>query len=174
MPRSELDTFLAIWNMEAQSTLALLRALPKDKYDFRPDPGARSVGELSWHLAEIDGYITKGVEVGNVDFRTKPDGLDRPKTIEGLAPAYERVHNDAVARVKALTPEALERPIPFVLGEKRTGDILWGPLLHHYIHHRGQLSVLCRLAGGVCPSLYGPNREETEAFRAKLAATSQS
>ena len=36
----------------------------------------------------------------------------------------------------------------------------------HGIHHRGQLSLMCRLAGG--PGLYGPNREKTAAMRATV------
>jgi len=45
-------------------------------------------------------------------------------------------------------------------------DILWNFILAHAIHHRGQLSLMCRLAGGQAPGLYGPNREEMEAIRA--------
>jgi len=37
------------------------------------------------------------------------------------------------------------------------------------IHMRGQLSILCRLAGGAIPGLYGPNREEMAALRAARA-----
>lgn len=43
---------------------------------------------------------------------------------------------------------------------------LWGMIIFHGIHHRGQLSLMCRLAGGQAPGMYGPNREETAAMRA--------
>ena len=48
-------------------------------------------------------------------------------------------------------------------------EILLSALLLHQVHHRGQLSVLCRLAGGVAPSAYGPNREESAKFRDRAA-----
>jgi len=32
--------------------------------------------------------------------------------------------------------------------------------LLHAIHHRGQLSLMCRLAGGRPASVFGPTREE--------------
>jgi uncharacterized damage-inducible protein DinB len=38
------------------------------------------------------------------------------------------------------------------------------------VHHRGQLALMCRLAGGQAPGLYGPNREEMAAMRAKASA----
>jgi uncharacterized damage-inducible protein DinB len=38
-------------------------------------------------------------------------------------------------------------------------------LILHSVHHRGQLSLMCRLAGGAAPGLYGPNREEMAAMR---------
>jgi uncharacterized damage-inducible protein DinB len=45
------------------------------------------------------------------------------------------------------------------------GEILWGAVFH-LVHHRGQLSLMCRLAGGVSPGMYGPNREEMAAMQA--------
>jgi uncharacterized damage-inducible protein DinB len=73
--------------------------------------------------------------------------------------------------VKTLTPADLDRKITFFTGDEPTvREILWVYLLHHLIHHRGQLSVLCRLAGGCAPAPYGPNREQMAAMREKMAA----
>ena len=167
----ELDTFLQIWDTEAKTTVGILRALPEGQYDFRPDPGGRSLGELAWHLAEADGYMTFGVEQGKFEMGVKPPGLERPKTIAELASGYERVHEDAVQRVRKLTPADLDRKITFFTGDQPTvRDILWVFLLHHMIHHRGQLTVLCRLAGGACPAPYGPNREQMAKLREQMAA----
>jgi uncharacterized damage-inducible protein DinB len=163
-----LQTFLNSWDAEAKNTVALLRALPAGQYDFRPDPGGRSLGELAWHLAEADAYMTFGIEQGRFEMGAKPPGIERPKTIEALAPGYEKIHKDAVERVRKLAPEDLDRQITFFTGAPMTiREILWTSLLHHQIHHRGQLSVLCRLAGGVSPAPYGPNREGMAKFREK-------
>jgi uncharacterized damage-inducible protein DinB len=164
---SELETFMRTWEREAESTLKLLRALPPTQYDFRPDGGGRSLGELAWHLAEGDAYMTAGVEAGKFDMAVKPPNIERPKTIEALAPGFERVHKDAVARIRKLNESDLDRTIPFLDGRPiSVRTILWDMVIAHTIHHRGQLSLMCRLAGGQCPGLYGPNREETAAMRA--------
>jgi uncharacterized damage-inducible protein DinB len=161
----ELETFLATWDHEARSTVRLLQALPADQYEFRPDPTGRSLGELAWHLAEIDAYMGNGAAHKVVDFSTKLAGLERPKAIAALAPGYQRVHEEFAARVRAMKPEDMDAMMPFMGRTIRVGELLWSVLLHHAIHHRGQLALMCRLAGGVAPGLYGPNREDMAAMR---------
>jgi uncharacterized damage-inducible protein DinB len=164
MTRDEFDKFLRVWDDEAARTIKVLKALPMDKYDFRPDPGGRSIGEMAWHLAEGDAYNSLGVAEGKFAPEMRPPNMERPKEIALLAPRYEQVHREAVARVRGLDPAALERPIDYFVGVPMSGtDILWGAVFHN-IHHRGQLSLLCRLAGGVSPGVYGPNREEFAAM----------
>jgi uncharacterized damage-inducible protein DinB len=166
MPMNELETFLASWESEAANTVKLLEALPPTQYDFRPDPGGRSLGELAWHLAESDAYISYGIERGQFTMDAKPPNIERPHEVGALAPGYERIHREAVARIRKLTPEDLDRTIPFFVGPMTIREILSSALLAHGIHHRGQLSLMCRLAGGQAPGLYGPNREEMAAMRA--------
>jgi uncharacterized damage-inducible protein DinB len=170
MPMNELEMFLSAWDREAESTLKLLRALPPTQYDFRPDAGGRSLGELAWHLAEGDAYMSYGIDVGQFAMDAKPPNIERPRTVEALAPGYERIHREAVARIRKLKPEDLERSIPFFGGPMPIRDILWGMVISHGIHHRGQLTLMCRLAGGQAPGLYGPNREEMAAMRSGASA----
>jgi uncharacterized damage-inducible protein DinB len=171
MPTNELEMFLGAWDREAEKTLTLLRALPATQYDFRPDAGGRSLGELAWHLAEGDAYISYAIEAGKFTMEARPPNIERPRTIEALAPGYERIHREAVARIRKLKPEDLERSVPFFTGPRPIRDLLWEGIVSHGIHHRGQLTLLCRLAGGRAPGLYGPNREETAARRAGAAAS---
>ena len=170
MAVNELESFLTTWNREAESTLKLLRALPASQYDFRPDKGGRSLGELAWHLAEGDAYMSFGIENGRFTMEAKPPNIERPRTVEALAPGYERIHQEAVARIKKLAPEDLDRAIPFFGGPTPIRHILWEMIIAHVVHHRGQLTLMCRLAGGQAPGLYGPNREEAAAMRAKASA----
>jgi uncharacterized damage-inducible protein DinB len=57
----EMTAFRELWNSEAENTIRLLDALPTDQYDFRPDPKGRSIGELAWHLSEIDACLSFGI-----------------------------------------------------------------------------------------------------------------
>jgi uncharacterized damage-inducible protein DinB len=168
---NELEMFRNAWDREAESTLKVLRALPATQYDFRPDAGGRSLGELAWHLEEGDAYMSFGIDCGGFSMGTKPPNIERPRTIEALAPGYERIHQEAVARIQKLKPEDLDRSIPFFAGQPmQIRTILWETIISHGIHHRGQLTLMCRLAGGQPPGLYGPNREEMAAMRAGAGA----
>jgi len=161
---TELDQFVQTWKRETEGTMKLLRALPQGKYDFRPDAGGRSLGELAWHLAEGDAYMSYGIDKGQFDMSDQPPNIDRPREIAALAPAFERVHQEALARVKKLKQEDLDRELPFFGTQMPIRRILWDMMLCHGIHHRGQLALMCRLAGGQAPGLYGPNREEMAAM----------
>ena len=164
---NELEMFLASWDREAAGTVKLLQALPATQYDFRPDPTGRSLGELAWHLAEGDAYISYGIDQRRFDMSgAKPPNIERPRAVGELASRYDQVHREAVARIRKLTPQDLDQTIQFFGGPMTVRDIMWTFILAHGIHHRGQLTLMCRLAGGQCPGLYGPNREEMAAMRA--------
>jgi uncharacterized damage-inducible protein DinB len=170
-PLNELDYFRAVWNSEAENTIRLLDALPTNEYDFRPDPKGRSIGELAWHLSEIDACLSFGVAERRFRFEDEPPNLKRPREVKLLAPGYRRVHAEAVARLESLGNDQLDEAVTFFDGRRLAiRDVLWSELLHHLIHHRGQLVLLCRMAGGAPPGLYGPNREEMQAIRARMEA----
>jgi uncharacterized damage-inducible protein DinB len=164
---TELQEFSRHWERETEGTLALMHALPSDQYDFRPDAGGRSLGELAWHLAEVDAYVSLGIERAEFRFDVKPPHIERPRKIEALASAFRVVHQDAVARVARLRAADMDREIRYADGDLWSiRDLLWRKLLLHAVHHRGQLTLLCRLAGGVPPGLFGRTREESGPKRA--------
>jgi uncharacterized damage-inducible protein DinB len=114
--------------------------------------------------------MSHGIENGGFTMNMKPPNMERPRTVEALAPGYERIHREAVARIGKLTPDDLDREIEFFGSQVAIRNILWDMIICHGVHHRGQLALMCRLAGGQTPGLYGPNREEMAAMRAHTAS----
>jgi len=115
--------------------------------------------------------VSLGIERGEFKFDVKPPHIERPKTVEALAPAFRVVHQEAAARVARLQTADLNREIRYADGTLWSiRNLLWRKLLMHAVHHRGQLTLLCRLAGGVPPGLFGRTREESGA-RSPAAVT---
>ena len=158
--RNEIDTFRAAWNAEAESTIRVLEALPSDQYDFRPDPKGRSIGELAWHLSEIDACLSFGIAEHRFRLEDEPPNLKRPREIKLLAPGFRRIHEEAAARLANLRSDQLNESVTYFDGQQLTvRDVLWTQLLHHLIHHRGQLSAYLRPMGGKVPAIYGPSAD---------------
>jgi uncharacterized damage-inducible protein DinB len=152
--RTEIDALRSQWDREAERTLRLLEALPADQYDFRPDPKGRSIGELAWHLSEIDACLSFGIAERRFRLEDEPPGLARPREVALLSPGYRRIHEEAVARLKALDDDQLDESVTYFDGRPMTiREVLTDALLHHLIHHRGQLALLCRMAQGAPPGL---------------------
>lgn len=168
---SELERFRKVWNSEADVTIRVMESLPDDQYDFRPDPKGRSIGEMAWHLSEVDACLTFGVATGQFRLEDEPPNLKRPREVSLLAPGYRRIHQEALERIASLSDADLDREMTYINGARLTvRDILWEQLLHHMIHHRAQLVLLCRMAGGAPPGLFGPNREEMHAIQERMKA----
>jgi uncharacterized damage-inducible protein DinB len=158
---TEKDVFLQTWDQEFQTTVKVLKAYPADKLDYKPHPKSRSARELAWNFV-IEEHIVDATLKGNIDFTAPMPPA--PKTMAEIISAYEKTHRDMVQKVKATSEEDLSKTIKFPVAPKQMGDlkrsqVLW-TMVMDTVHHRGQLSVYIRLAGGKVPSIYGPSADE--------------
>ena len=169
---TEIETFRKVLDQEAAKALEVIRSIPSDRYEFKVDPKGRSIGQLAWHFSEIEGCISFDVEGGNdFSYEHEVPGMKRPTDMDSLATGYKRVHEEAMARLSGVTNEDLDKEVVFADGRPMTlRDVLWNEIVHHLIHHRAQLVLMCRQAGGEPPGLYGPNREEMQAMMARMQA----
>ena len=155
------EFFIRCWRQEYPTFVKVLRAVPADKMDYRPDPITRSAAELIWLQVEEKQCWPALLETGRIDWKpTAPTG-----SLDEMIRAYEKAHSE-------LAP-ALERVDDVTWNEKRTqfvmdgrvffevalGEMFWLGLFDA-IHHRGQLSVYLRPMGGRVPSIYGPSADD--------------
>ena len=166
MSAHEIDEFVSLWEHESGVTSQLLKSVPADQFSFRPDPQGKSIGELAWHLAELEG-IMSNLAVQRSSAAAKMAGLEQPATMAEVVSGYERVHRESVARVRSLRAEDLDREFDFFGRPITVRRVLRFPLLHHLIHHRGQLMMMIRMAHAVPSRVYGPLREESPPVQAK-------
>jgi uncharacterized damage-inducible protein DinB len=158
---TEKEMFVQTWEQEFQTTVKVLKAYPGDRLDYRPHEKNRSARELAWIFAGEQGVVDMAVK-GKIDF-SQP-GPPPPKTMGEILSAYENITKANMQKVKAMSEADYNSMIGFPVGpgkmmNMRKADVLWMTVMDA-VHHRGQMSVYIRLAGGKVPSIYGPTADE--------------
>ena len=143
---------------ELQATKKVLAAIPDAKRDYRPDPNARTAGDLAWHLASADVQMLD--ETADRNFNMEPRFKDEPKTTDELVSWYEKNYLRAIDRVRAMSPEELLTPVDFYGAFTLPVVFYLGFVNNHSVHHRGQLATYLRPMGSKCPSIYGGSFDE--------------
>ena len=143
---------------EMQTTKKVLAAVPDDKYDYKPDPKARTAGELAWHIATVDVQFAEEIAEGK--FSMDPRYKDQPQTSAELADWYEKNFTRGLAKLRAMTPEQLVRVLNFYDIMNMPAYFYLSFIEKHSIHHRGQLAAYLRPMGSKVPSIYGGSADE--------------
>ncbi len=162
-----------------KNTLAIAEDVPEDKYDFRPMPETRSVGELLAHIALAPTFQRK---VHAEERRTTLAGFDFPALMKQMS-AEEKGPRTKAQTIELLTSSGeawakwLEGLDDGFLGEvvtmppggtppTRTRFDMLLSVKEHEMHHRGQLMLIERILG-IVPHLTRRMQERVAASTAK-------
>ena len=161
---SAKQQFLDSFQREHAVTLKVLRAFPAEQGEYRPHVRSKSARELAWVFIAEQGLIARAI-TDQLNFT----GGGGPPPVPSIAlgamiDQFQRDHQAAVDLVKKTPDAKLSSTVRFPVGPGQMGDwtklaLLWFALSDQ-IHHRGQLSVYVRLAGGKVPAIYGPSADE--------------
>ena len=161
---SAKEAFLETYDREHATTMRVLRAYPADQADLKPGERSNSARQIAW-IFVLENYL--GQKIWNDEFKNGVTPGNPPKAPQNwseIVEATEKAAGEFRALVDGASPEELAQKVHFMvapktLGEMTRSDVMWF-LLHDQIHHRGQLSVYLRIAGGKVPSIYGPSGDE--------------
>ncbi len=158
---TEKEMFLQTWDREHQITTKVLRAYPPDKLDIKPSALSRTARELAWVFVAEQAVVDMVVK-GQLDMSGAEPAP--PATMQEILAVFEKMQKEMVGKVKKLSEADYNGMMKFMVGPKQMGDVrradaLWMTLMDQ-VHHRGQLSVYLRMAGGKLPSIYGPTADE--------------
>ena len=161
------EIFLRIWEREAKTTARVIRAFPPESLGFKPHERSRSVRDLAWQCVIDERVIDKILDGAN-DLRNAPPSPPPPQNMEEIAAVYEEAHRSAAGKLRR--PETLfDKTVTVTTRggsiELEQAETIWWNLLDQ-IHHRGQLTIYLRQAGGKVPSIYGPSADEAMSFGA--------
>ncbi len=154
-----LEYCIARRKAELPAFLKVLKAVPKERHDYRPDPKARTAIDLAWLLAYEEQALADLVEKGVVEWKDTPP----PRNQDEIVKTYERAATVINDRLAGLDEAGWERNVRMMMGgtpwEQPLSEMVWG-FLFDAIHHRGQLSTYLRPMGGKVPSIYGPSADD--------------
>lgn len=158
---TEKDGFVAAFEREFEISTRVLREYPPSKLQLQPSDKMKTARELLWMMVSTQGVL---IPVMTRD-KLEPDPpASAPDTLDGILAAFKAAHQETRAVLDQMDPSAMNAMITMPIGPKqmgpvRRGDAMW-MFLYDAIHHRGQITVYQRIAGGRVPSVYGPSADE--------------
>ena len=158
-----IDGVLQELEHEARTTRRVLERVPGDRLAWRPHERARTLGQLSLHIANIPGAIA---ELSMRSPVQAPQFADpSPKSASELIPALDQSVGKAKKLLGGMNDATIMETWRLMLGDRELLVIprmalLRTVMLNHWYHHRGQLSVYLRQLGLAVPSIYGPSADE--------------
>lgn len=162
------SVYLPALKNEHRITKSIIEAVPTDKGDFRPDGISKSALDLAYHTVATEMVFMKAVATGEFAFGgTKPESIH---TSADLSAWYEKQFEAAYESLTKLTSEQLTKIIDFRGMFQLPAVSYLGFLLHHSVHHRGQLTMYLRPMGAKVPSIYGESYDAAQARQSAQSA----
>jgi len=153
-----IQDFLQAWNTESALTAKVLDSMTDESLSTKVSEGHRTMGRIAWHIATTipEMMFYTGLKLNEL---LRPDA-PIPDTARTISDTYKTVSIALVEKIRQdWTDESLEIEDE-MYGEKWKRKLTLNALIHHEIHHRGQITVLLRQAGIKVPSIYGPAKED--------------
>lgn len=159
--KSTKQRLLQMYDVEHAKTRNVLGAFPSTKPEFRPHDRSSTAIQLAWTFVVEERMLLKAIRGEQV----LGDGFPpRPESWDAVLDAFDNVHGDVAAALRDPANAELQTTVKFYAGPNQIADFPAADfveiMLRDQIHHRGQLSVYVRMAGGKVPSIYGPSADE--------------
>ncbi|MGH7679259.1 MAG: DinB family protein [Gemmatimonadaceae bacterium] len=160
--KSPQDVFLDGYAREHATTLRVLRAIPAGQTEFRPHERSQTVSGLLYTMLFEQELSRRALGGGPIFGGGSPP--PKPASFEAGIEDLDKGYRELSAAIKKAPASQLEKKVQFPVAKGQMGD--WGALdfiwymLLDQIHHRGQMSVYVRMAGGKVPSIYGPSGDD--------------
>ncbi len=156
-----IANFYQTWKNESEATGRILDALTDQSLGQAVSDKDRTLGRIAWHLVTT---IPELLERTGLVLDSINHDAPVPSTAKDIAHGYRLASSNLMEAVeKQWTDETLLEARE-MYGETWTIGTTLTVLIHHQIHHRGQMTVLMRQAGLQVPGIYGPSREEWSAY----------
>lgn len=151
------EDLLSLFKREFATTIKVIKAFPEDKLSFTPHPRSstalRVMSTFVFEMYLIDSYVF-GEKVDRSIFQTYA-----PEKLSTLVSDFEKASAHVIDGLQKMSVADMNKQVEFAGGKFPAGDFMFF-MLQDQIHHRGQMTVYIRLAGGKVPSVYGPTADD--------------
>jgi uncharacterized damage-inducible protein DinB len=153
--------FAQLMEGESAATCSVLRAVPNDRRDYKPDEKSRTAWELATHLAGGDVWFLDSILQGSFAFDPAAEAAQRAgfKTVDEVVAFYERELPERLKQIREMPDEHLTRIVDFFGMFQRPAAAYMGFANNHSTHHRGQLAAYLRAMGSKVPAIYGASAD---------------
>jgi uncharacterized damage-inducible protein DinB len=154
---------------EHRVTKNVIEAIPLDKGDYRPNEISMSALGMAWHIVMAENRFIDAVLTGAFDLSPYP----MPESIKNskdLLKVYSADFESRIAKLEKMPSEDMLKIVDFRGMFQLPAVMYLGFILHHSVHHRGQLSMYLRPMGAKVPSIYGESYDAAEARKAAQTA----
>ena len=158
------DALLADYDHEMGTTRRLLERLPDDRLAWKPHDRSMSLGRLATHVSRIPEWAGTILNDPFFDLTEAPQAVAEQTSRAAILASFDETR----ARARAWMDKT-DGEYNSLWTLKRGGQQMFAVprvaafrsfVLHHIIHHRGQLSVYLRLNDVAIPAIYGPSADE--------------
>jgi uncharacterized damage-inducible protein DinB len=147
---------------EVRITKGVIGAIPVNQGDYRPDEISKSAIDLAWHIVSTEMRFLEAVTAGQFDLSPRP----RPDSVANSADLLAWYSDNLAPRLDAvqkLSAEQLTKIVDFRGMFQLPAVTYLHFILHHTVHHRGQLSMYLRPMGAKVPAIYGESYDSAAA-----------
>ena len=150
--------FLKTFKDEHATTVKVMKAYPSDKMNWRPHERSFNARQLMMRFMGEQMAMAKLPKGG---FNPPTEQEKEPElSLDQLIDEFEKGYAEVLNILENTSDSDFDNKMTLFFGrEMKLSDACWIPV-NDQIHHRGQLSVYIRMAGGKVPSIYGPSADD--------------
>ncbi len=152
----KVTDFLSEWKYETEATTKLYNMLTDESLKKELIGEARKIGKLAWHIVETNNEM-----LGKTGLKIEGPEIDSPvpDMAKEIADGFAKSAASVAEQVAKWSDDELHIEDE-MYGDKWKRGTTLQVLIKHLAHHRGQLTMLMRLAGLKVHGVYGPAKEE--------------
>jgi len=153
----KMEDFLKDYESLINNTTKMFEKLTDQNINQAIIDGHRTLGQIAWHIVTtIPEMMNRtGLAVSSIEHEAPP-----PNTAVEIINGYKTVAEQLNSELKSKWNDQTLEQMDDMYGQQWPRMMTLKILIHHEIHHRGQMTILLRQANQSVPGVVGPSKEE--------------